>query len=150
MTETDLLRISNPELFQGTPERAALLRRTHRVELARDSMRCQHCGACAQALSDGEAMVIAHPPSCNSNKPWAIFALRMQRQFACTQKIADGYAARFWPHIETLGGEDVILAAGRSGKLGRIQDRVAALESPKPRGPQNVKTETFEDVIATM
>lgn len=138
MTETDLLRLRHPEAFQGTPERAALLRRTHRVELAvpgrcvervRGQLRCSHCGSYEQCLAAGEALVIAHPPSCNSHRPWAVFARRMQRQFACTQATADGYASRFWPHIEALGGEDAILAAGRAGKLGRIQDRAAVLES---------------------
>jgi len=112
-----LLRATAEGYREGiTPQQAAAPARTRRYD-NHISTTCAHCGQWARQ----------HLPECASGAPWARFARRMAREFACDQRVADGYARLFWPHIDDLGGEGAIIDAGRHGQLGKIQDRVALL-----------------------
>ena len=134
---------THPLMFSGTPERiaftsaqiAALVRgdaeRAARVaaydaRFLKGRGNCAGCG-CGREPDETGADRFAHSATCAVAEPWGEFARRAQRAWGSDPAGVRRACAALHPHLTAIGSsEDEAISLGCAGRLGRLQDRVAA------------------------
>ncbi len=133
---------THPLLFSGTPERMAMVNaqiatlvRGDRERAARvaaynarfaRSTSCHHCGAGREPDETG-VYRFAHGSACAVAEPWGEFARMAQHAWGSDPAGVRRACAALHPHLAAVGSsEDEAINLGCAGRLGRLQDRVAA------------------------